>query len=139
MHGINFEKEAIKVYQILTKNKVTFPKKLFVCSKYPWIKGKVDGIVNNDTILEVKCPLRDPCPNFWILKKHWDQCQRYMYLLDFQKTHFVEYYRKYDDDVYLRWKTIRRSPFWIEEAIIKKNKKDEGIARKTLQERQTGI
>ena len=116
-HGNKYESEAVEMYKLVTKNEVETPKNIFKHDKYDFITGAIDGIVNDNIILEIKCPYRNQYPemneSFEICKFYWCQVQIYMEILDKDETHFVEYYRKLDNNISFRWKIIKRDKEWF--------------------------
>ena len=62
-HGCKYEKIAISVYSKQTKNQV-YTSGLVVHKDYSFLAASPDGMVNNDGIIEIKCPYsaRNICP-----------------------------------------------------------------------------
>jgi putative phage-type endonuclease len=116
-HGSKYEKFAIQMYEKLTGNKVESNQLNCSHPKYNWITGRVDGIttLNNqgpkqkkrklDTniqcIVEIKCPMKKPKEPLTIKNvplHYWVQCQVYMNILNYNVTHYVEFYIEPDND-----------------------------------------
>lgn len=143
-HGNKYEKHAIKVYSKITGNKVETEQINIKHPNYQWITGRVDGIVdyqtkskkrkrepeNSSLILEIKCPLKkDRTTKLTtdnIPKHYWSQCQVYMNILDYETSHYAEYYIDPDSNDYLsgslHYITIKRDREWWNNsmAIIQK-------------------
>ena len=147
-HGLKYEKSAIKVYEKVTGNEVDSEQTNIKHSDYEWITGRVDGIIEkrktasnnskkrkrddyeniyNNCILEIKCPLKDdrtiPLTEENMPKYYWTQCQVYMNMLDYDVTHYVEYYidPECNDDLSgsLHYITIKRDYEWWNENLPK--------------------
>jgi putative phage-type endonuclease len=96
-HGNKYENSALIKYQNESNIKVVKDNKTLKHKVYNWLTGIVDGITENNKIIEIKCPYRkkrninsiDDIP-----KHYWVQCQVYMNLLDIDNTDYVEYYIK---------------------------------------------
>jgi putative phage-type endonuclease len=110
-HGNKYESIAIKMYEKQTGNKVETQQ--FSCKhpEYEWITGRVDGITvlnkqsvkqkkrklntNIDCIVEIKCPFKKPVEKLSLKNipiYYWMQCQVYMNILNYNITHYVEFY-----------------------------------------------
>lgn len=53
-HGNDFEGQAVKLYEELTGNKVKYENEFVQIDE--WIGGTPDGFIDEDGILEIKCP-----------------------------------------------------------------------------------
>lgn len=151
-HGLKYEKSAIKVYEKITGNKVDINQSNIKHPEYEWITGRVDGIVNyksnknipnskkrkrdiyesdydnvKNLVVEIKCPLKDdriiPLTEENVPKYYWSQCQVYMNMLDYDISHYVEYYidPECNDDLSgsLHYITIKRDINWWNESLQK--------------------
>ena len=54
-HGNTYEKTAIESYQEMSGQKIT-ECGLVICKDYPFLASSPDGLVNDDKVVEVKCP-----------------------------------------------------------------------------------
>lgn len=124
LHGIKYEKDAIAIYSIHTKNKCSMFGKSIEHPKYSFITGKIDGFIEDKNILiEVKCPYKKKNfdenmfnKNFNIDKFYWVQVQIYMEIMNINETHFIEYYRS-DNVSHMRYKSIFRDKQWFIDTI----------------------
>lgn len=116
-HGLECEKDAVKVYEELTKNKVT-KMGLVVNPAVPWLGFTPDGIVMDKVIIEIKSPKIGKsktadeavkelpfmeCKNGeMILKerhKYFCQVQLGMYVSGLSNCHFIVY-SSWDKSIY---------------------------------------
>lgn len=121
-HGNRYEKIAIQMYKLNSGNyNVSDINKTFSHPEYKYITGKVDGIITMENgekvVLEVKCPYGVSnlykMPEFNVNDFYWVQVQIYMEILNVDKTHFCEYYRFDDNNVFFRWKEVQRDKEWF--------------------------
>ena len=121
-HGVKYEKTALQKYSELTENVVNSKQSVRTHPIYPWITGKIDGLTQNNCIVEVKCP--------WSAKTetlvtapliYWIQCQVYMNLVDAEVCHYVEYHVSHTDENIntLSYIAINRDRDWWTTSIPK--------------------
>jgi hypothetical protein len=109
LHGKNYEKKALRQFEN-AHNVVTTECGLFVCVEHPYLRASPDAIVNNDAIVEIKCPFTGrnervkPGPNFKYLmydgngnivlkpsSNYYDQIQGQLYIANRSFCFFVIY------------------------------------------------
>ena len=96
-HGNKYENSALIKYQNDSNISVIKDNNTIRHKEHSWISGIVDGITENNKIIEIKCPYRrkrnlnslEDIP-----KQYWVQCQVYMNILDIKETTYIEYYVK---------------------------------------------
>lgn len=119
--GTNNECGALELYEI--KNKVILnksqefkKKECHVSNKYTWyIGGKVDGILNNDKIIEVKTRTR--CFFKDVREYENTQMQMYMNIYDINKTDLVEFLPQ--NKTKIKITTINKDPVYINKVFKK--------------------
>lgn len=109
LHGKNYEKKALTVFES-TYNLKTIECGLFVCVEHPYLGATPDAIVDDDALVEIKCPFKGrnehikPGPHFDFLQyddngntvlklssKYYDQVQGQMYVSNRKFCYFVVY------------------------------------------------
>ena len=139
-HGNKYESHAIKMYEKCTGNTVETQQLNCKHSDYEWITGRVDGITiinkkdpkskkrkidsNMDCVVEIKCPMKKPelpLSLKTIPIYYWIQCQVYMNILNYDVTHYVEFYIEPDSEIEgeLEYVEIRRDTKWWNTVIPK--------------------
>lgn len=146
-HGNTYENIAIKVFEDTTGMKVNQTQITLKHPVYPWITGRVDGVIEIDKdyvkekdsrkrkrnfekekiVIEVKCPLKDDRKEMLtkdnIPSHYWSQCQVYMNLMNCEKSYYIEYYinpnnpHKYSGKLY--YIEIERDETWWNNNIKK--------------------
>lgn len=132
-HGNIYEDEAVGVYKLISGNtNVIKDNKLLTHLEFPFINGKVDGIVNGSIVLEVKCPIAREFPKSnvkWTVPElYWVQVQIYMELTNLETAHYCEYYRQKNESMF-RFLEIPRDKNWFMESIPRLKTFVEGISK----------
>ena len=91
LHGHKFESVAVEAFESLMKKK-TESCGIFICNEYPQLAASPDRIVDEDTILEVKCPYssKDKCispvtvPYLYSTNGKIDLCKNHDYFYQIQ-------------------------------------------------------
>lgn len=94
-HGAKYEGTAIDLYEKMTGNEVARKQGNRKHPDYPWVTGRLDGLTQNNCVLEIKCPWKkrvEPLTMENVPRHYWCQCQVYMNMVDAEITHYVEYH-----------------------------------------------
>jgi hypothetical protein len=109
LHGKNYETKALKAFEM--KYDITTKKcGLFVCLEKPYLGASPDAVIDDESIVEVKCPFSGrnemikPGPHFKFLKydsngkvslkpscNYFDQIQGQLYISNRTVCYFVVY------------------------------------------------
>lgn len=92
-YGTRYEPQAIAEYELETGNKVD-PCGFFMDEDWPWLGASPDGLIGDDTLLEVKCPynLRDGGEFSQEIPPHYyAQMQIQMFCADRNFAHFYQW------------------------------------------------
>ena len=129
-HGNYYEPIAIKIFQKKYNLKV-YPIGLLIHKKYPFIGASPDGILSNNKILEIKCPLKRKI-NGNISLNYYAQVQLQLEVANideayFYECEFKEYNSQYLCNSYFSGLNNNNGKYWNLEndnlLIIKRNKK----------------
>ena len=123
-HGKKFESVAIKLYEKLLGNSVNTNQKNLKHPNYKWLTGRLDGITENNCVIEVKCPWNKKHCSETIPAEYWIQCQIYMNLVNAEIAHYVEYHVPPDSPTdgsvgTLHYLPVIRDRAWFDSAIPK--------------------
>ena len=136
-HGCKYEKSAIEMYEKETNNKVNTEQVNCSHPEYEWITGRVDGttIINKkysgnkkrkiECVIEVKCPIKKQVEQLSIDNipiYYWAQCQVYMNMLNYDITHYVEFYIEPNAEIEtgkLMYIEIKRDIEWWDKVLPK--------------------
>jgi putative phage-type endonuclease len=87
-HGVKYEPVLLKFYERIKKTPV-YPIGLVQHNKHPWLAASPDGILEDGTLIEGKCPLYRRL-NGRIPKNYWIQMQIQMECANRPKCDYVE-------------------------------------------------
>jgi len=138
-HGNKYESHAIKMYEKSTGNIVETQQLNCKHPEYEWITGRVDGVtilnkkdpkskkrkIDSDIecIVEIKCPIKKPDLHLSLKTipiYYWIQCQVYMNILNYDVTHYVEFYIEPDMETgELEYVEIKRDKKWWNKSLPK--------------------
>ena len=123
-HGIEFEPHAIERFELQNLVNVTKPILSIIHPTIPYIKGRPDGIVNQNTIIEVKCP-HNPSNHLinlkdfsWLncinpvndyLQDYWWQVQGYMWITGATACTFISFDPRYPYELQYIEQTVDRN------------------------------
>ena len=123
--GNALEPEAIMVYECVTKNVVNSKLQTTSHPKYPFIRGRPDGISqNNSCLVEIKCPKRKrqyQVKPVDISRQYWMQIQVYLEMYDLEIAHYVEYHKEGNNPntANLNYCVVLRDRAWWNNSIPK--------------------
>lgn len=121
-HGVKYERIAIQKYSNITTNVVNTKQSIRTHPIYPWITGKIDGLTQNNCVVEIKCPWSPPVDTLTTVPIiYWIQCQVYMNLVDTEVCHYVEYYQSHtvECDNSIAYLSVARDREWWATSIPK--------------------
>jgi putative phage-type endonuclease len=131
-HGIHYESDAIRRYEqrygarvITTFGCVSHGNDAVVSrdaadERYNWLGGSPDGITEDGTLIEVKCPWRRDIDANHVPQQHYiAQVQGLMEILNLEKCHFVQYRpaRMINEEALLVVTIVKRDRNWWREAL----------------------
>jgi hypothetical protein len=98
--GIRYEPVAIKLYE--NKNNIKVLREKFKYhSKFKWLGCRVDGVVSNNKLLEIKCPNIRNISNIPPIY-YWIQVQLELEIMNMDECNYVEYkFKECDKDEYI--------------------------------------
>lgn len=128
-HGIEYEPYAIQKFECKNFETVLTPERSIHHALIPYIKGRPDGIVNDEHIIEVKCPYNptnhlknltdfsfDPiseATNDYIAE-YWWQMQGYMWITGAKKCTFISFDPRYPEPLNYTEQVVLRNEEDIE-------------------------
>ena len=119
--GLELEAEARVAYEFLTGT----PVKETGFVRHPdieWSGASPDGLVNEDGLVQVKCPNAANHLNLWLGAdldpEYWEQCQWEMECSGRDWNDYVSYHPDFPDHLRLYLKHIERDEKWLAETRI---------------------